>query len=141
MNWYLEGLRKYAVFSGRARRREFWMFELINSLITLALFVIAVVAGKLGFGYLLGLPFLYALATTIPSFAKLVRRLHDTNHSGWWFLVGMIPVIGALMLLALMMRDGDTGENRFGPNPKAVPVVATVPEMGYLAPPLPHDRS
>ena len=141
MNWYLEGLRKYAVFTGRARRREFWMFELINSLITFALFVVAVLAGKLGFGYLLGLPFIAIVATTIPSYAKLVRRLHDTNHSGWWFLVSLIPVIGALMLLALMMRDSDPGENRFGPNPKAVPVVATVPEMGYLAPPLPHDRS
>jgi uncharacterized membrane protein YhaH (DUF805 family) len=133
MNWYLKGLRKYAVFSGRARRREFWMFELINSLITFALLVVAVLAGKLGFGYLLGLPFLYALATTIPSFAKLVLRLHDTNHTGWWFLIGLIPVIGTLMLLALMMRDSDQGDNRFGPNPKAVPVVATIPEMGYLA--------
>ena len=109
------------------------MFELINSLITFALFVVAVLAGKLGFGYLLGLPVLYALATTVPSYAKLVRRLHDTNHSGWWFLVGLIPVIGALMLLALMMRESDPGENRFGPNPKAVPVVATVPGDGVTS--------
>ena len=94
VNWYLQGLRKYAAFSGRARRREFWMFELINSLIVFALFVIAVLAGKAGFGYLLGLPIVYSLATVIPSFAKLVRRLHDTNHSGWWFLIGVIPVVG-----------------------------------------------
>jgi uncharacterized membrane protein YhaH (DUF805 family) len=139
VNWYLEGLRKYAVFSGRARRREFWMFEWINSLIAFALFVIAVLLGKAGFGYLLGLPVVYILATAIPSFAKLVRRLHDTNHSGWWFLVGVIPLVGSLVLLALTVRDSDPGENRFGPNPKAGPVVA-VPEMGYLAPPLPHDR-
>ena len=116
------------------------MFELINSLITLTLFVIAVLFGKAGFGYILGLPFLYAMATTIPSFAKLVRRLHDTNHSGWWWLIGAIPVVGTLILLALMMRDSDPGENRFGPNPKAVPVADAVPGMGYLAPPLPHDR-
>jgi uncharacterized membrane protein YhaH (DUF805 family) len=116
------------------------MFELINSLIVFALFGIAVVAGKAGFGYLLGLPLVYALATTIPSFAKLVRRLHDTNHSGWWFLVGVIPVVGSLFLLALTMRDSDPGENRFGPNPKAAPVMAAVSEMGYLAPPLPHDH-
>jgi uncharacterized membrane protein YhaH (DUF805 family) len=141
VNWYLQGLRKYAVFSGRARRREFWMFELINSLITFALFVIAVLLGKAGFGYLLGLPFLYAVATAIPSFAKLVRRLHDTNHSGWWWLIGVIPLVGSLILLVLMVRDSDPGENRFGPNPKAVPVVAAVPGMGYLAPPLPHDRA
>jgi uncharacterized membrane protein YhaH (DUF805 family) len=140
VNWYLQGLRKYAVFRGRARRREFWMFELINSLIVFALFGIAVLAGKAGFGYLLGLPIVYSLATVIPSFAKLVRRLHDTNHSGWWFLIGVIPVVGSLFLLALTMRDSDPGENRFGPNPKAAPVITAVPGMGYLAPPLPHDR-
>jgi uncharacterized membrane protein YhaH (DUF805 family) len=117
VNWYLQGLRKYAVFSGRARRREFWMFELVNSLITCALFVIAVLLGKAGFGYLLGLPFLYVVATAIPSFAKLVRRLHDTNHSGWWFLISVIPLVGSLILLVLMVRDSDPGENRFGPNP------------------------
>jgi uncharacterized membrane protein YhaH (DUF805 family) len=116
------------------------MFELINSLITFALFVIAVLLGKAGFGYLLGLPFLYVVATAIPSFAKLVRRLHDTNHSGWWFLISVIPLVGSLILLVLMVRDSDPGENRFGPNPKVLPVVAAVPGMGYLAPPLPHDR-
>ena len=140
VNWYLQGLRKYAVFSGRARRREFWMFELINSLIVFALFVIAVLAGKAGFGYLLALPIVYSVATVIPSFAKLVRRLHDTDHSGWWFLIGVIPVVGSLFLLALTMRDDDPGENRFGPNPKAGPMMTAVPEMGYLAPPFPHDH-
>jgi uncharacterized membrane protein YhaH (DUF805 family) len=108
VNWYLQGLRKYAVFSGRARRKEYWMFELINSL--------------------------------IPSFAKVVRRLHDTNHSGWWFFITMIPLVGLLIFLRLMVADSDPGENRFGPNPKAVPVVSSAPGMGHLAPPLPHDR-
>lgn len=116
------------------------MFDLINTLIFLALFVIAVLVGKAGFGYLIGLPFLYSLATVIPSFAKLVRRLHDTNHSGWWFFIAMIPLVGQLILLRLLVADSDPGENRFGPNPKAVPAVRAVPEMGYLAPPLPHDR-
>lgn len=140
MNWYLQGLRKYAVFSGRARRREYWMFDLINTLIFLALFAIAVFVGKAGFGYLIGLPFLYSLATIIPSFAKLVRRLHDTNHSGWWFLISLIPLVGPLILLRLLVADSDPGENRFGPNPKALLPVPAVPEMGYLAPPLPHDQ-
>ena len=140
VNWYIEGLRKYAVFRGRARRREYWMFDLINSLVSVALFVIAVLIGKAGFGYLIGLPFLYALATVIPSFAKLIRRLHDTNHSGWWFFIAMIPVVGPLILLRLLVADSDPGENRFGPNPKAVPALPAVPGMGYLAPPLPHDR-
>ncbi len=140
MNWYLEGLRKYAVFRGRARRREYWMFDLINFLVFWTLFVIAVLIGKAGFGYLIGLPFLYALATVIPSFAKLVRRLHDTNHRGWWFLITMIPLVGLLILLRFLVADSDPGENRFGANPKARPVVASAPGMGYLAPPLSHDR-
>jgi len=116
------------------------MFDLINSLIFCALYLIAVLFGKAGFGYLIGLPFLYSLATVIPSLAKLVRRLHDTNHSGWWFFIGMIPLLGPLILLRFLVTDSDPGENRFGPNPKVGPVVPAVPEMGYLAPPLPQDR-
>jgi uncharacterized membrane protein YhaH (DUF805 family) len=136
MNWYIRGLKKYAVFSGRARRREYWMFELINELIALALFVLAVFLGKAGFEYFISLPVIYILATTIPSLAKLIRRLHDTNHSGWWFFIGLVPLIGPLILFSFTVKDGDRGENRFGPDPKAAPLVAAVPKMGYLAPPL-----
>jgi uncharacterized membrane protein YhaH (DUF805 family) len=136
MHWYLEGLRKYAVFSGRARRREYWMFTLINELIALTLFVIAIYLGKAGFEYFLGVPVLYILATTIPGFAKLVRRLHDTNHSGWWMFISAVPFIGGLILFHFLVKDGDRGENRFGPDPKALPAAGDAPEMGYLAPPL-----
>jgi uncharacterized membrane protein YhaH (DUF805 family) len=136
MNWYIQGLKKYAVFSGRARRREYWMFELINELIALALFVLAVFLGKAGFEYFISLPVIYILATTIPSLAKLIRRLHDTNHSGWWFFIGLVPLIGPLILFSFTVKDGDRGENRFGPDPKAAPLAAAVPKMGYLAPPL-----
>ena len=136
MNWYIQGLKKYAVFSGRARRREYWMFELINELIALALFVLAVFLGKAGFEYFISLPVIYILATTIPSLAKLIRRLHDTNHSGWWFFIGLVPLIGPLILFSFTVKDGDRGENRFGPDPKAAPLAAAVPKVGYLAPPL-----
>jgi uncharacterized membrane protein YhaH (DUF805 family) len=136
MNWYIQGLKKYAVFSGRARRREYWMFELINELIALALFVLAVFLGKAGFEYFISLPVIYILATTIPSLAKLIRRLHDTNHSGWWFFIGLVPLIGPLILFSFTVKDGDRGENRFGPDPKAAPLAAAAPKMGYLAPPL-----
>jgi uncharacterized membrane protein YhaH (DUF805 family) len=137
MNWYLQGLKKYAVFSGRARRREYWMFELINELIALALFVLAVFLGKAGYEYFISLPVVYIFATTIPSFAKLIRRLHDTNHSGWWFFIAMVPLIGPLVLFSFTVKDGDRGENRFGPDPKALPpLVSATPKMGYLAPPL-----
>jgi uncharacterized membrane protein YhaH (DUF805 family) len=136
MHWYLEGLRKYAVFSGRARRREYWMFEFINGLVTLALFVIAVYLGKAGFGYFIGAPVLYMIATVIPNFAKLIRRLHDTNHSAWWIFISAVPFIGVILFLYLLFKEGDRGANRFGPDPKALPAAGRAPEMGYLAPPL-----
>lgn len=116
------------------------MFTLISELIALGLFVLAVYLGKAGFGYFIALPFIYVLATTIPTLAKLVRRLHDTNHSGWWFLFGMVPLIGALYLFFLTVKEGDPGENRYGPDPKAAPLVGGVSGMGYLAPPMSHDR-
>jgi uncharacterized membrane protein YhaH (DUF805 family) len=112
------------------------MFELINELIALALFVLAVFLGKAGFEYFISLPVIYILATTIPNLAKLIRRLHDTNHSGRWFFIGLVPLIGPLILFSFTVKDGDRGENRFGPDPKAAPLVAAVPKMGYLAPPL-----
>jgi uncharacterized membrane protein YhaH (DUF805 family) len=112
------------------------MFELINELIALALFVLAVFLGKAGFEYFIGLPVIYILATTIPNLAKLIRRLHDTNHSGRWFFIGLVPLIGPLILFSFTVKDGDPGENRFGPDPKAAPLAAAAPKMGYLAPPL-----
>lgn len=110
------------------------MFELINTLVVLALFVLAVFLGKAGFEYFISLPLVYILATTIPSLAKLVRRLHDTNHSGWWIFISMVPLIGPLILFSFTVKDGDRGDNNFGPDPKALPLVAATPTMGYLAP-------
>ncbi len=138
MKWYLQALRKYAVFKGRARRREYWIFELMNSAIVLALFVMAVALGKAGYPYFLSLPFIYLVATMIPSLSSSIRRLHDTNRSGWWLFISMLPVVGPFILLRITLMDSDPGENRFGPNPKkqltAEPTGS--PEMGYLAPPI-----
>jgi uncharacterized membrane protein YhaH (DUF805 family) len=138
MKWYLQALRKYAVFEGRARRREYWIFELMNSAIVLALFVLAVTLGKVGYPYFLSLPLFYAVATIIPSLSSSIRRLHDTNRSGWWLLISVLPVVGPLIFLRITVTDSDPGENRFGPNPKrqltATPTGS--PEMGYLAPPM-----
>jgi uncharacterized membrane protein YhaH (DUF805 family) len=137
MKWYLHALSNYAVFAGRARRREYWIFELMNSAITIALFILAVLLGKAGSPYFFSLPFLFIAATVIPSFASLVRRLHDTNRSGWWFFISAVPVVGPLILFAMTVTDSDPGDNRFGPNPKRPPTEATVnSEMGYLAPPI-----
>ena len=103
MNWYLDVLRKYAVFRGRARRREYWLFFLVSTIIFVGLSIIDVATGtfspSVGIGLLGGL---YSLATLIPGIAVTVRRLHDTDRSGWWLLIGVIPVIGALALFVVI---------------------------------------
>lgn len=134
MKWYFEVLGKYAVFAGRARRKEYWMFELWNSLILAAFFVIDV--RRSASGHVAMLAGLYLLATALPSFAGFVRRLHDTDHRGWWLFIGMIPLVGQFILLTLLIKDSDPGPNRFGPNPKTEGIPTQSPEMGYIAPPL-----
>jgi uncharacterized membrane protein YhaH (DUF805 family) len=119
VNWYMAVLKNYAEFSGRARRTEYWMFALISFIITAVLDLIGV-AIKLG-AYL-GL--IYALLVLIPSIAVAVRRLHDTGRSGWWLLLGLIPVIGGIILLVFMVMDSQPGDNQYGPNPKQVAPVA-----------------
>ena len=120
MDWYLAVLKKYAVFSGRARRKEYWMFFLFNLLISIALTIVDRTTGTLnaaaGMGLLSGL---YTLAVLIPSLAVGVRRLHDTGKSGWWLLLLLVPLLGVIVILIFMVTDSEAGENRFGPNPKA----------------------
>jgi uncharacterized membrane protein YhaH (DUF805 family) len=111
MNWYLAVLRKYAVFNGRARRKEYWMFVLFNVIIA---FVLGFVLGLAGAGdggqVIINI---YSLAVLIPSIAVGVRRMHDTDHSGWWIL---LPIVN----LVFACTEGTPGPNRFGPNPKLV---------------------
>lgn len=113
MEWYLKVLQDYAVFDGRAQRQEYWMFILINILVIIG---IGIVDTTLGLGGAVG--FLYSLAVLIPSFAVSVRRLHDTDRSGWWLLIGLLPLIGPLVLLMFYCIDGDYGDNDYGPDPK-----------------------
>jgi uncharacterized membrane protein YhaH (DUF805 family) len=121
MNWYVEVLKKYAVFGGRARRKEYWFFVLFNILIAIGLTMVDVLIGtfnpQLGFGVLYGL---YALAVLIPGLAVSVRRLHDTSRSGWWLLIALVPIIGPIILLVFMVGDSTPGANQYGPNPKGV---------------------
>lgn len=123
MNWYLSVLKKYVVFSGRARRKEYWMFYLINILISLALGVAAgIMAGASGQdGPADLILWIYTLAILLPSLGVTVRRLHDTGRSGWWLLIGLIPVVGAIVLLVFTLLDGQPGQNEYGPDPKAEP--------------------
>ena len=114
MNWYLDVLKKYAVFNGRARRKEYWMFILFYFIIAVVLSIIEAFVGIVGV-----LSGLYGLAMLIPGIAVGVRRLHDTNRSGWWLLIGLVPLIGAIVLLVFFVQDSQAGENQHGPNPKA----------------------
>lgn len=121
VNWYIEVLKKYAVFSGRARRKEYWFFVLFNIIVSVVLSVIDGVTGTLdtegGVGLLSGL---YTLAVIVPSIAVGIRRLHDIGRSGWWLLIVLVPLIGALVLLFFAVQDSQPGSNEYGPNPKEV---------------------
>ncbi|WP_116367831.1 DUF805 domain-containing protein [Parahaliea mediterranea] len=125
MQWYLKVLKNYVGFSGRARRTEFWMFALINFLITL---VLAFLDGMLGLAnsqYGMGpLQGIYSLAVFLPGLAVAIRRLHDTGRSGWWILIGLIPVVGWIVLLVFYCLDSQAGDNVHGPNPKGVAAAA-----------------
>ena len=115
MNWYLDVLKhKYAQFTGRARRTEYWMFFLFNLLIAIGIAIIEAVIGTAG---VLGI--IFSLAMLIPGIAVTMRRLHDTGRSGWWILIGLIPFLGWIVLLVFMVLDSHPGDNEYGPNPKA----------------------
>ncbi|MGY4676119.1 DUF805 domain-containing protein [Pasteurella sp. P03HT] len=119
MNWYLTVLKNYATFSGRARRKEFWMYSLIHFLIISVLVFIDINLGTFDIERKNGvLSSIYILATFLPTLAVSVRRLHDINYRGWWILLNLIP-LGSLVLLILWCLSGTPGMNRFGQNPKA----------------------
>jgi len=127
--WYLAVLRKYAVFTGRARRKEYWMFFLVNLIIAVVLGIFGIAAGLGMFGGVVGrtidgavtgITWFYSLAILIPNIAVGVRRLHDTGRSGWWILISLVPVIGAIILIIFYVENGNPGHNKYGSDPKAV---------------------
>jgi len=118
MHWYVDVLRQYAVFSGRAQRAEYWMFFLFNLIIGFVLGFIEGLSGISGDSGMSILGTLYALAVFIPGLAVAVRRLHDTGRSGWWLLLVFIPLLGAIVLLVFFIMDSQPGTNEYGPNPK-----------------------
>lgn len=117
MHWYLQVLRNYTQFDGRSRRSEYWNFFLFNLIVALVLgFFDSVLRQMLGFGVL---GTLYGLAVLIPGIAVSIRRLHDTDRSGWWLLLAFVPIVG-LVLIWFMAQDSQSGTNRYGQNPKLV---------------------
>lgn len=119
MKWYLEVLRKYAVFNGRSRRAEYWYFALFNIIVSIILTFIDVLTGSFnaeaGVG-LLGC--VYSLAVLVPSIAVSFRRLHDTGRSAWWLLIVFIPLAGFIILFVFMLLESEAGDNEYGPYPK-----------------------
>jgi uncharacterized membrane protein YhaH (DUF805 family) len=119
VSWYLEVLKKYAVFSGRSRRAEYWYFVLFNIIVAIVLSLIDTLLGTFDFVQGIGLlSGLYGLAVLIPTLAVTVRRLHDIDRTGWWIFINLIPLIGFIVLLVFAVTDGTPGSNRYGPNPK-----------------------
>lgn len=114
MEWYLKVLKNYVGFGGRARRKEYWMFTLFSFIITLILTIIESLVDLTDI-----LTGLYALAVLLPSLAVSVRRLHDTGRSGWWLLIALLPLIGAIILLVFTCQDSQPHDNEYGENPKA----------------------
>ncbi len=120
MNWYIKVLQNYATFKGRARRREFWMFNLFNFIFILCAILIDNLTGLTFEDQVFGITYLlYCLFIFIPSLAVTVRRLHDVGKSGWMLLVGLIPLIGAIWLFILYCTDSEPNTNVYGVNPKA----------------------
>ncbi|MCW5897793.1 MAG: DUF805 domain-containing protein [Flavobacteriales bacterium] len=119
MNWYLKVLKNYVGFKGRARRKEYWMFVLFHIIFTVVAMVLDNATGMAdpttGYGPIYAL---YALALLLPSLAVAARRLHDVGKSGWFLLIGFIPIIGAIWLIVLFVTDSKPGLNKYGPNPK-----------------------
>lgn len=131
MSWYLAVLKNYAKFSGRACRKEYWTYVLFHALAILMLYAISLSALVLSAGLEGGLaavlaiagtlPLIaYGLGTVVPTLAVVVRRLHDTGRTGWWYLIAFVP-FGGIVLLVFMVSPGDPHDNRHGPSPKPVP--------------------
>ncbi len=120
MDKFILPLKRYADFQGRSRRSEYWYFFLFVFLVSMVLNILAGMTGTDGqpnsMFSILGL--IFGLATLIPSLAVGVRRLHDVNKSGWFILWGLIPLIGFIILIIQYVKEGDSGPNRFGPDPK-----------------------
>ncbi|WP_019674051.1 DUF805 domain-containing protein [Psychrobacter lutiphocae] len=122
MNWFLDTIKnRYAQFDGRARRKEYWLFNLFYWLILLAIWIIFGFGSSekvMNIGFSIALIFMLGLI--VPMWAVTIRRLHDIGKSGWWILIGSVPYIGSFILLIFCCLDSEPGANKYGPNPKGI---------------------
>ena len=120
LDWATRPLKKYADFSGRAPRAEYWWFYL---LIIIGYVIAMTLDSMLGLGQAVGpygvLMAVFALAMLVPSIAAAIRRLHDTDRSGWWLLIGLVPLIGVIVLIVYFVTQGTSGSNKYGDDPYA----------------------
>jgi len=118
MNWYLKALKQYATFRGRAQRAEYWYFLLFYIIGVFILVMVDAMIGtfneNIGIGVLSGL---FVLSNIIPSIAVSVRRLHDINKTGWWYLINFIPLVGPIVFFIFTVLDSKE-DNKYGVNPK-----------------------
>ncbi|MCV6620690.1 MAG: DUF805 domain-containing protein [Cellvibrionaceae bacterium] len=112
MEYFMDALKRYADFSGRARRKQYWMFVLFYFIFSIVVSIVDSILGTMFLGMIFG------LAMLVPSLAIGARRLHDTGRSGWWQLLLLIPLIGFIVLLVFYVQDSHP-DNDYGPNPKA----------------------
>lgn len=124
MNWFLDVIKnKYATFTGRARRQEFWMYVLVVVIIEIVLSILGGILGSISgaLGTIISvIGGLFGLAILVPTLALWMRRLHDTGKSGWWLLISLVPVVGSIVLLIFALLDSQPGDNQYGPNPKGL---------------------
>ena len=118
MFWFIKVLRNYAVLAGRASRQEYWMFVLVNIVISIGLrlidtFVFNIPIERIGPVYTV-----YGLGVLVPSITVTVRRLHDIGKSGWYLLLAFIPVVGGFVLLIMTCLASQPGDNQYGPDPR-----------------------
>jgi uncharacterized membrane protein YhaH (DUF805 family) len=137
MNSFTKALKNYAVFTGRSSRSDFWLYALF---VVISAFIASTIDAQV-FGVEGGLgplSIIFSLGTFLPSLAVAIRRLHDTDRSGWWYLILLVPLVGAVVLLVFFCTDSTSGPNRFGPNPK--PFGGTVTGAADMATAHPADN-
>jgi uncharacterized membrane protein YhaH (DUF805 family) len=127
MSWFLMAWSRAADFSGRSRRSEYWYFQLFNFFVGIVVCILGYLFSSPGsIGNLVTFCGIYSLVSFVPSLSVTVRRLHDTGRSGWWYCIGFIPLLGAIILLVFMVTDSDPGWNEYGHSPKSAEYLQNV---------------